>query len=95
MKYEVFVSYDMKMEIYSRPMLSPKKAAFLRDWIKICNDENHPVGQHPEDHCLFKVGDYDDDTGILIPLKAHVSLGKAIDFVNEDVQKGMEDATNT
>lgn len=81
----IFASYDMKAKMWSKPMTAGSTGLMTRSWQDIANDKNHPVGQHPEDYCLYQIGEYNDNTGELIPLKAHVSLGQASGYVKENV----------
>ena len=80
---EVYSILDIKSGIYSRPMFVLKKGMMLREFQDIANDKNHPIGKHPEDYCLYYIGQYDDEKGVLIPADKHASLGKAVDYLKE------------
>jgi hypothetical protein len=44
----------------------------VRQFVDLASGTEHPVGQHPEDYTLFKVGEFNDGTGELeacIPIK--------------------------
>lgn len=83
-KQFMYASFDMKMKMYSRPMLVQTDEAMQRAWSDQINGKkgyDNPLAMHPEDHCLYKIGIYDDATGKVSPIEPHVALGKAIDFV--------------
>lgn len=76
---KVFAIYDSKSEVYSKPLFTLTKGEMLRTFIDIANDQQTPICQHPEDYCLYYIGEYDELTGMLKP-EVHESLGKAIEF---------------
>lgn len=79
---EVYTIIDTKAGTYSRPMFAQKKGVMLRQFQDIANDKQHPIGQHPEDYVLYKIGTWDEDKGIITPCE-HESLGKALDYIKE------------
>lgn len=87
----MFTSYDMKGQLYSRPFWQETTGAMLRDWSDLANNKEHPIGQHPEDYCLYEVGVWDDKEGKLISHKQPMALGKAVEFVKPIQPLGMMD----
>lgn len=81
MKLKVFSVFDSKAEVFQQPFFSLTKGQALRGFTDAANDKNHPMGAHPEDYALFEIGEFDDATGRVEPLKSPVSLGLAIEFV--------------
>lgn len=79
----VYVVYDSKTEAYFPPFYQTTNAAALRDFTDKVNTPNHPWCKHPEDFSLFAVGSFDDLNGCLTPISPHVTLGKAIEYVNQ------------
>lgn len=80
----IFSSYDAKGEIWSRPMFQLNEGTMLRTWSDVANDKNHPIGQHPEDHCLYQIGEWNDVKGELIPLNRPKSLGLASGYLKKN-----------
>lgn len=79
---KVYAVYDCKTEAYFPPMYNTTNAAALRDFADKVNTPNHPWSRHPEDFSLFGIGVYDDLTAVITPTSPHVTLGKAIEYVN-------------
>lgn len=68
MKHVIMSIFDVKVSAFQRPSFSPTVPAFVR----ACQDEvNRPdseMGKHPEDYQIFKIGEFDDESGLLVPL---------------------------
>lgn len=66
--------YDNKSLVYSNPFFAPTDGAAIRIVSDASNDMNTSLGRHPGDYVLYKVGYYDDASGILNHLdpKQHV-----------------------
>lgn len=56
--------YDMKALTYSPPFFTANDALAKRMLSEIVIDINTTVGRHPSDYKLYKVGMFDDQTGI-------------------------------
>lgn len=75
----IYVTYDSKAAVYSRPFFAQARGIALRTFGDISNDPEHPIGKHPEDYTLFEIGSYDDITGDCSMLEAKLSLGTALE----------------
>lgn len=82
MKNGIFSVYDVASESFQRPFTAVKKGEAMRSFIDICQDEKHPLGQHPEDYTLFEIGSFND------------ASGEVKDIVNEKVITGVEAAAS-
>lgn len=60
--------YDRKGLIYNVPFFAISDGAAVRSFSDLVNDRNTTVGRHPLDFVLFRVGSFDDSTGMLIPI---------------------------
>lgn len=76
----LYVIYDAKAEFYRGPYVFRNKADAGRAFGRMAADKQSQVGQHPEDFIMYEVGTFNDLTGE-VEQCAHVSLGKAIDYV--------------
>lgn len=83
MKLKFFTTYDSKVEMYLQPFVMRSRGEAIRSWTQICNDPKTQFNQHPSDFTLFEIGEYDEETGALIPYHAKVSLGLALEFKKE------------
>lgn len=67
MKLFMFSIMDRASGVYDRPFVSRSDAEAVRSFTDIACDETHPVGAHPDDFTLFRVGVWDDTTGNIDP----------------------------
>lgn len=83
MRLNVYSIYDRASGIYDRPWVAHSDQAASRSFGDISCDAEHPIGQHPEDFTLFRVGTWDDNKGELVPqtpekiLAAHEAVAAA------------------
>lgn len=57
--------YDSKIKAYMTPFAQPNTQMAIRAFINAIDDQNSFVGKNPSDYSLYKVGEYDDDAGII------------------------------
>lgn len=84
MKLKVLACYDSKAGVYSTPFFQPTVNTGMRAFSDAANTPDHSINKHPEDYCLFLLGDWDDETGVFTPLADPKSLGKATNFKKEE-----------
>ncbi len=63
MKTQIYAIFDTASATYQRPMFSRADGEIMREFQNICTDKEHPCGQHPEDYSLFRLGNFNDQTG--------------------------------
>ena len=80
MRYFVYTVNDSCSGIYDRPFVGRSDGESLRSFTDIACDADHPIGKHPEHFSLWRVGTFDDNTGVVDP-EVPVCIGKAIDLV--------------
>lgn len=66
MKQIVFSVYDIKAECYLPPFTFPAVGQGIRLFTDICSDSNHPVGKHKSDYRLYRIGEFDDNSGDIV-----------------------------
>ncbi len=86
MKLMVFTIFDSKNQSHCRPIMQPSSGGMLRSFADLANDKQHPIGQHPEDYALYRVGEWDDETGKMVHDEKDTSLGRALDFVVQPLE---------
>ena len=66
MKLNIYSIFDTASGLYSRPYFTQSDGEAIRSFHDIAVDAEHPVGRHPADYTLFRLGIFDDNTGKLI-----------------------------
>lgn len=71
---------DSKAEIYEicPPFLT--RAVALRWFEQMVNNPQNPWSRNPEDYDLFEIGEFNQDTGMMIPGVSPTHVAKAIDY---------------
>lgn len=67
MKLNVYSIYDVKAGVYQRPFYAGADGEATRAFSDLVTDGEHPVGKHPEDYSLFRLGVFDDNNGKFQP----------------------------
>ena len=65
MKLNAYTIYDVASGIYMRPFFSQADGQAMRGFKDIALDADHEVGKHPEDYTLYRVGSFNDVTGVM------------------------------
>lgn len=65
MKLFMYSVFDRCSGVYDRPFPSRSDAEAIRSFTDIACDTDHPIGKHPGDFTMFRVGTWDDNTGNL------------------------------
>lgn len=76
MTLKVLAPYDKKTALYQTPFIVRHVGEAIREWDIVTRDKNTKYGKNPEDFDLYQVGEFDDETGEIIPMKAmHLASG--------------------
>lgn len=86
MKQYILAVYDSKAEMFNQPMFFKAKGEGIRAFMDECNRDGSAIEKHPEDYTLFEIGQYNVETGLLVPLSTPVSMGLATDYKKENPQ---------
>ena len=88
----IYSIQDVKVCVFHAPMVLLNDAEARRVFCDITNDPQTPIFKHPKDFRLFKIGGFDDNSGVISPLgqpefltDAYPLHGKRLDQVTEDV----------
>jgi hypothetical protein len=82
-KLLVFSVFDSKAEVYGTPVFFPTKGLATRAFDDQVNNPESQISKHPGDYTLFCIGEFDMDTGQLVPLGSPASLGTGVEYVRE------------
>ncbi len=66
MKLNIYSIFDTASGLYSRPFFTQADAEAMRSFSDIVQDAEHPVGKHPEDYAVYRIGIFDDTKGNMI-----------------------------
>lgn len=90
----VFSIFDSKMARYSTPFFDEREASAIRNFSDWVNDGSNPgnmLFKHPEDFSLFFVGEFDRDSGELVPFTPkNLVTASALKAINNGVVPDLE-----
>lgn len=81
MKMNIYSIYDTASGLYSRPFFCQSDQEALRSFSDISTDAEHPIGKHPEDYSLFRIGIFNDSNGNL-QNEDNDNLAQALELVS-------------
>lgn len=67
MKVNVYAVFDSKACVFQAPFTFSTDGQALRAFENAARSEGTAVGQNPEDYSLFRIGRFDDASGMLEP----------------------------
>lgn len=81
-KLKVFAVRDQKAESFvQQPFFCLQTGQAVRGFIDAVNDKQTEIYAHPSDYELFEIGEFDQETGFLIPREKGVQpLGNGSSF---------------
>ena len=95
MKVTLFAVYDSASGVYDGPFPGKAEGHVIRSFSDQCLNADGPMGAHPEDFTLFKIGTWNDGTAELVD-EITVKLINGAEAVansrNSIVQEGVLDA---
>jgi hypothetical protein len=79
---QIYAIKDRVTGIFDGPHKAHNDGDFLRSFANICERENTPINNQPEDFCAVHLGSYNDSTGVVVPLEGGPKrIAEAGDFV--------------
>lgn len=66
MLLHAYAIFDVKSEIYHAPFFMVADGAAARAFADLANDASTSVGRHPADYTLYRIGSFDDASGMLL-----------------------------
>ena len=87
--------YDVASQAYMRPFFMMSDGQAIRTFTDIATDADHEIGKHPEDYTLFRIGQFNDNTGEMVgqsPEKIATALERVAStrMVDQDKMDEME-----
>lgn len=90
MDTNVYAVRDTLCKIYLAPTVGDNDSAMIRAFGDVATKGGTPIGDHPEDYTLEKIGKFDNETGLLVALPSPQILCHASDFVKKPVPANKE-----
>lgn len=85
MKLFAFALLDTKTGAFSTPFFYNHRGLAFRTVIDVAADPNTHVGRHPADFALYQVGEFDDQTGLLVSQHPE-PLGTVLSICGDDAR---------
>jgi hypothetical protein len=82
---QVYSFHDSKVCVYHPPMVLLNDGEARRLASDCVNDAQTPMSRHPADFRLVRLGEYDDNSGTLIPLSAPEFVCDLVEFKPKEV----------
>lgn len=76
--YNVF---DSAAKAYTLPNFMSTNGLAVRAFTEAVNNKETPMGQYPADYTMFCIGEYDEQTGQLIPYETCEKIGNGLEFL--------------
>lgn len=87
--------YDRKALSYYAPFFAVADGAALRSFMDLANDPQTNVGRHPGDYVLYRVGGFDDSSGLLLPVVNIEHISDAMALVKQQADFFANSAAHT
>lgn len=67
MQLLAFAVHDDAVAAYMQPFFAPANGAAIRSFLDASANPDSPLSKHPQDYRLYRVGAFDDNTGMFTP----------------------------
>ena len=81
MQVNIYSIYDSKAKAYLQPWFAANNLVAFRNCERSAKQPGSPFAEFPGDFTVFKLAEFNDDTGEVMPLKAHENLGTFVQFL--------------
>jgi len=85
---KVFAVHDSKLGAFLLPFYQLNSGMAVREFTDALKNPKSRFGMHPEDYCLYEIGEFDDEKGTFSNKIPPVSLGYALDFMSSQPAGG-------
>lgn len=80
---KIYSIWDQKGEIFNTPFYQRTHGEAERSFKQVVNDEKSNLCRYPEDYDLYYLGEYDDQTGKMMPKETPQHMIKATQLKGE------------
>lgn len=89
MKVKMYSVYDVKAKVHQYPFQSHNNFTAMRTFQATIQKADTMLAAYPEDFNLYLLGEFDDNSGIIVPMEKPEYVCPALDFVKVQ-EKGLE-----
>lgn len=68
MKNEIYSIYDEKAQVFGTPFFQMNEGTAVRAFNDLAADPQSSVYRHPQDYKLYRLGEFEDRDGVIVPL---------------------------
>lgn len=86
MELQVFSVFDSAANAYTQPFFERSLGTAIRAFQDACQTEGHQFWKHAADYTLFHIGVWNEDTGKVTMLDAHVPLGNGLEYRSPELE---------
>lgn len=79
---------DVAAQSFTKPMFHKTKGEAIRTFTDLASHPDSMIAKHPEDFCLFEIGQFSEADGMLYPYETPVKIGMAFEFVQGQPTEG-------
>lgn len=84
MKLLMCAVYDKATGAFFTPMFFRTRGEAIRSFSDAAVDDKSPFAKHPDDYAMFALGEYDDNTGAVVPFDLAEKLITGLDVMRPD-----------
>jgi len=79
MSVTIITVLDIQAETFLVPQFTHNKATAKRLFAQAVNEPGHDFNRHPESYSLYKIGEYNEETGLITPCDPeHLALAETV-----------------
>jgi len=93
MKVQLYAIFDTCSGIYEKPFISTADDVVKRQFQDLAIAADSPVSKHPEHYSLWRLGNFDDNTGKIIDEK-NECLWTALEAISQSQIVAPDNVTN-
>ncbi len=82
MKVQCYAIFDTCSGIYEKPFFSTADDLVKREFQDIATSADHPISRHPEHYSLWRLGNFDNNTGQILDEK-NECLWQAVEAISQ------------
>lgn len=80
---QVFAVHDRKVGAYQLPMFMRTKLEVIRAFSDVIVDPKSEFSKHPEDYMVVHLGEFSDETGLIVSLERPVPVVSGLECISE------------